>query len=138
MAPEKSLEDPRIPRKGDPSPKVSPSRLKNGSSKKQTSFLHKQGWRHEFGPTVCPIVKNPYLVLQETDDPQHPIHSRPAECGSRQTIQGRPDHPNTMVSPSRGLQVDMHQVAPTLKRPVCSDIQPQITSACVTSSTLPS
>ena len=30
-------------------------------------------------------------------------HSRPAERGRRQAIQARPDHPNRVVSPSRGL-----------------------------------
>ena len=63
--------------------------------------------------------------------------SIPAECGSKQTIQVRPDHSERVVSPSRGLPVDMHQVAPSLDRPVCNDVQ-QVTSVCVTSFMLPS
>ena len=38
-------------------------------------------------------------------------HSRPAECGSGQAIQARPDHPNRVVSPSRGLPLNLQQVA---------------------------
>ena len=40
-----------------------------------------------------------------------PTHSRPAECGSRQVIQARPDHSNRVVSPSRGLPLNLQQVA---------------------------
>ena len=39
-------------------------------------------------------------------------HSRLAECGSGQAIQARPDHPNRVVSPSRGLPLNLQQVAP--------------------------
>ena len=41
-----------------------------------------------------------------------PTHYRPAERGSGQAIQARPDHPNRVVSPSRGLPLNMQQVAP--------------------------
>ena len=41
-----------------------------------------------------------------------PTHSRPAERGSGQAIQARPDHPNRVVSPSRGLPLNLQQVAP--------------------------
>ena len=41
-----------------------------------------------------------------------PTHSRPAECGSGQASQARPDHPNRVVSPSRGLPLNLQQVAP--------------------------
>ena len=37
---------------------------------------------------------------------------RLAECGRRQAIQARPDHPNRVVSPSGGLPSNMQQVAP--------------------------
>ena len=40
-----------------------------------------------------------------------PTHSRPADCGSRQAIQARPDHSNRVVSPSRGLPLNLQQVA---------------------------
>ena len=61
-------------------------------------------------------VENFNLVFQETSDSQSPIHSRPAECGSRQAIQARPDHPDRVVSPSRGLPINMQQVAPASNR----------------------
>ena len=44
-------------------------------------------------------MENPDLVLQETGDPQGPTQSRLAECGSRQAIQARPDHPDRVVLP---------------------------------------
>ena len=52
----------------------------------------------------------PYLVPQKTGDSQSLTHSRPAECGSRQAIQARPDHPNRVVSPSRGPPINMHRL----------------------------
>ena len=38
----------------------------------------------------------------------------PTEHGSRQAIQARPDHPNRVGSLSRGLPLNMQQVAPAL------------------------
>ena len=67
------------------------------------SVIHKQGGRHEVGSTLCPTVENLDLVYQQASNPKSLTHSRPAECGSRQTIQARPDHPDRMVPPSRGF-----------------------------------
>ena len=53
-------------------------------------------------------------------------HSRPAECGSRQGTQARPDHPNKVVSPSGGLPSNMQQVAPALNGPICHLILQQV------------
>ena len=57
---------------------------------------------------------------------------RLAECGRRQAIQARPDHPNTVVSPSGGLPSNMQQVAPASTRPICHEIQQQVALVCVT------
>ena len=62
-------------------------------------------------------MENPDLVLQETGDSQGTTHSRLAECGSRQAMQAGPYHLNRMVSSSRGLPVDMYQVALASNRP---------------------
>ena len=43
-----------------------------------------------------------------------------------------------VVSPSRGLPVDMKQVAQSSNRPVCKEVQQQVTSIFVTSSRVPS
>ena len=75
--------------------------------------LRKQGRRHEVGPAVCPTVENPDLVLQQAGDSQSSTHSRPAKCGSTQATQARSNNPNRVVSPYRGLPVDMHQMAST-------------------------
>ena len=91
-----------------------------------------QGRRHEVGPTLCPTVENLDLVFQKTSDSQSPTHSRPAEHGSRQAIQAGPDHPNGVVSPSRGLPSNMQQVAPAQIRPFRHKVQQQVASVCVT------
>ena len=108
-----------------------------GNWQHYSSVLHKQGRRHEIGPTLCPNMENLDLVYQEASNSQSPTHSRPAERGSRQAIQTRPDHPNRVVSPSRGLPNNMQQVAPALNRPICHEVQQQVTSVCVTSTRFP-
>ena len=62
----------------------------------------------------------------------NPTHSRPAERGSRQAIQARPDHPNRVASPSRGLPLNKQQVAPAPNRLICHEVQQQVASVCVT------
>ena len=79
-------------------------------------------------------MENPGLVFQKTGYSQSPTHSRPAGCGSRQAIQARTDHSDRVVSPSRGLPVDMHQVAQASDRLICYEVQQQTSSVCVTSS----
>ena len=68
------------------------------------------------------------LVCQETSDSQSPTSSRPAECGGRQAIQTRPDHPERVVSPSIGLLINMQQVALASNRFICYEVQQQVTS----------
>ena len=67
---------------------------------------------------------------------QCPTYSRPAECGSRQAILARPDHPNRVVSSSKGLPNNMQQAAPAPDRLVCHEAQ-QIASLCVTGTSSP-
>ena len=86
---------------------------------------------------MCPTVENLDLVCQETSDSQNPAHSRLAGCGSRQAIQARPDHPDRVVSPSRGLPINMQQVALASNRLICHEIQQQVTFVCVTSTGSP-
>ena len=57
---------------------------------------------------------------------------RLAECGRRQAIQARPDHPIRVVSPSGGLPSNMQQVAPASTRPICHKVQQQVALVCVT------
>ena len=108
-----------------------------GNRQHYRSFLHKQGRRHEVGPTVCPSMENLDLVYQTASNSQSPTNSRPAECGSRQTIPTRPDHPNRVVSPSRSLPSFMQQVAPASDRPICHEVQQQVASVYVTSTGSP-
>ena len=99
-----------------------------------SSVLHKQGGRHEVGPTLCPTMENLDLVYQTPSDTESPTHPRPTECGSRQAIPPRPDHSNRMVPPSRGFSSFVQQVAPAQNRSICHEVQQQVTSVCVTSS----
>ena len=77
-------------------------------------------------------------MVQETGDPQSQTHFRLAKCGSRQVIQTRPDHSNRMVSPSRGLPVNMQHVEPTSNRSICQKAQQQVAFVCVTDTGPPS
>ena len=97
-----------------------------------SGVIHKQGRRHEVGPTLCFTMENLDLVRQKSSNSKSPTHSRLAECGRRQAIQARPDHPNRVVSPSGGLPSNMQQVAPASNRPICHEVQPQVALVCVT------
>ena len=97
-----------------------------------SGVIHKQGRRHEVGPTLCFTIENLDLVRQKSSNSKSPTHSRLAECGRRQAIQARPDHPNRVVSPSGGLPSNMQQVAPTSNRPICHEVQQQVALVCVT------
>ena len=108
-----------------------------GNEQHYSSVLHKQGRRHEVRPTLCPAMENLDLVYQAISNSQSPTHSRPAERGSRQAIQTRPDHPNRVVSPSRGLLSNMQQVAPASNKPFGHEVQQQVTSVCVTGTRSP-
>ena len=72
-----------------------------------SGVIHKQRRWHEVGPTLCSTMENLDLVYQKSSNSQSLTHSRPAERGSRQAIQARPDHPNRVVSPSRGIPDNM-------------------------------
>ena len=99
-----------------------------GNRQHYGSILHKQGRRHEVGPSLCPAMENIDLVYQETSNSQSRTHSRPSERSSRQAIQTRPDHPDRVVSPSRGFSNNMQQVAQASDRPICHEVQQQVAS----------
>ena len=86
---------------------------------------------------MCPIVENLDLVYQETSNAQGPTYPRPFKCGSRQVIQAGSDHPDGVVSPSRGFSNIMQQMALASNRPIRHEVQQQVTSICVTSTGSP-
>ena len=57
----------------------------------------------------------------------------PGQLNLVATIQARPDYPYRVGFPSRGLLVDMQQVAPPSNRPVCNEVQQQVNSIFSTS-----
>ena len=114
-------------------------RQDSSSSNRQyySGSLHKQGRRHEVGPALCPTVENLDLVFPATSNSKSPTHPRPFECDSRQTIQTGSDHPNRVVPPSGGFSTDLQPMAPASNRSVCHEVQPQVTSVCLSSTGLP-
>ena len=105
-----------------------------GNRQHYSSSLHKQGRRHEVGPTVCPTVENLDLVLPETSHSKSPTHPRPSKCDSGQAIQAGLNHPDRVVPPSGSVSKDMQQMAPASNRSVCHEVQPHVTSVCIPSS----
>ena len=94
--------------------------------------IYKQGRRYEIGSALRPSVEDLDLVYQKSSNPQSPTYPGPSKCDSRQAIQTRPDHPDRVVSPSRGLPSYMQQVAPASSGLVCHKVQQPVTSICVT------
>ena len=86
---------------------------------------------------MCPTVENFDLVLPKASDSESPTHPGAPKCDSRQTIQAGSDHPDRVVPPSRNFSEVMQQMAPASDRPVCHEIQPQVTSVCLSSTGLP-
>ena len=109
----------------------------SGNRQHYSSRLHKQGRGHEVGPTVCSTVENLDLVFPATSDSKGPTHPRPFKCDSGQAIQAGSDHSNRVVPPSRSFSANMQTMAPPSNRPVCHEVQPQVTSVCVSSTGLP-
>ena len=110
----------------------------SGYRQHNSRSIHKQGRRHEVGPSVCPPVENLDLVFPETSDSKSPSYSRQAKCDSRQAIQTGPDHPDGVVPPPGNISKPMQEVAPASNRSLRHQVQLQATSVCVSSSGLPS
>ena len=102
-----------------------------------SSSLHKQGRRNEVGPTVCPTVENLDLVFPATSDSKSSTHPRPFKCDNRQATQAGSDHPNRVVPPSGSFSTNMQPMAPASNRSICHEVQPQVTSVCLSSTGLP-
>ena len=105
----------------------------SGIRQHYSSGLYKQRRRYEVGPSMCPTVEDPDLVLPETSDVKSPSHPGPSERDSRQAIQTRSDHTDRVVPPPGGISKHMQEVAPTSSRSVCHKIQPQTSSVCLSS-----
>ena len=114
-------------------------RQNSSSSNRQyySGSLHKQGRRHEVGPAVCPTLENLDLVFPATSNSKSQTHPRPFKCDSQQTIQAGSDHPNRVVPPSGGFSTHLQPMAPASNRSICHEVQPQVTSVCLSSTGLP-
>ena len=109
----------------------------SGHRQYHSGGLHKQRRRYEVGPTVCPTVENLDLVFPATSDSKSPTYPWPTKCDSRQAIPAQSDHPNRMVTPSGRFSKLMQQMAPASDRPICHEVQPQVTSVCLSSTRYP-
>ena len=98
------------------------------------SSLYQQGRGYEVRPTVCPTMENLDLVFRKASNSESQTYPRPLKCGSGQTVQTGSDHPNRMVSPSRGFSSPVQQVASASNRSLCYEIQQQIAPVCITNS----
>ena len=100
--------------------------------------VYKQGRRHEVRAPLCSTLENFDLVYPEASNIEGPAHPRPPQCDSRQIIQAWSNHTDRMVPPSGNLSQTMQQMAPASDRPVCHEVQSQVTSVCVSGSGPPS
>ena len=82
---------------------------------------------------MCPTVENLDLVFPATSGSKSPTHPRLTKCDSGQTIQAGSDHPDRVVPPSGSFSKVMQKMAPASDRPICHEVQPQVTSVCVSS-----
>ena len=82
-------------------------------------------------------LQNLDLVFPATSNSKSQTHPRPFKCDSRQTIQAGSDHPNRVVPPSGGFSTDLQPMAPASNRSICHEVQPQVTSVCLSSTRLP-
>ena len=71
-------------------------------------------------------------MYQESSNSQSLTYPRLTKCGSGQAIQAGSDHPDGVVSPSRGFSNIMQEVAPASNRPIRHKVQQQVTSIYVT------
>ena len=110
----------------------------SGHGQYNSSSLHKQGGRYEVRPTLCPSMENLNLVYQPPGNTKSPTHPRPSKCDSGQVIQAWSNHPDRMVSPSGSFSKTVRKMAPASDRPICHEVQPQVTSICVSGTGLPS
>ena len=78
------------------------------------SYINKEGGMRS--GSLCALLWRILTWCTRKQVTQSSTHSRPAERCSRQAIQAKPDHPNGVVSPSRGLPNKMQQVAPAKNR----------------------
>ena len=109
----------------------------SGHRQYHSGGLHKQRRRYEVGPTVCPTAENLDLVFPATSDSKSLTYPWPTKCDSRQAIPAQSDHPNRMVTPSGRFSKLMQQMAPASDRPICHEVQPQVTSVCLSSTGYP-
>ena len=99
------------------------------------AYINKEGGMRS-GP-LCPTVENLDLVFPATSDSKSSTHPRPFKCDSRQAIQVGSDHPNRVVPPSGSFSTNMQPMAPASNRFICNEVQPQVTSVCLSSTRLP-
>ena len=90
------------------------------------SYINKEGGMRS-GP-LCALLWRILTWCTQKQVTQSPTHPRPVECGSRQAIPARPDHPDRVVSPSIGFPNYIQPVEPASNIPIGHQVQLQFTS----------
>ena len=99
------------------------------------AYINKEGGMRT-GP-LCALPWRIFTWCSQRQVTKSPTHPRPFKCDSRQAIQAGSNHPNRVVPPSGGFSANMQPMAPPSNRPFCHEVQPQITSVCLSSTGLP-
>ena len=96
--------------------------------------VHQQGRRYEIRLSLCSPLETPSVVQPKADCVTSQAYSRSPECHCRQAVSARTDNSDGMVSPSRGFQPPLQEMAQTRNRLVCDKVQPQASQVCISGS----
>ena len=95
------------------------------------AYINKEGGMKS-GP-LCALLWRILTWCSQRQVTKSPTYPWPTKCDSRQAIQAESDHPNRMVPPSGRFSKIVQQMAPASDRPICHEVQPQVTSVCLSS-----
>ena len=98
-----------------------------------SSGIYQQAGGHEVRKSVCPLVENPVLVRQKRSADQSPPHSRQTQCGGGQAVTSEASHTDRVVACTRGVQVNLSDLAHSTSGLVCDSVQQQVTTVCIPS-----
>ena len=99
--------------------------------------LHKQGRRDEVGPALCPTLENLDLVFPATSNSKaRHIPGRLNVIADKLSRLGQTIQTEWSLLPEI-FQQDMQPMAPASGGSVCHEVQPQVTSVCLSSTRTP-
>ena len=98
------------------------------------AYINKEGGMRS-GP-LCALL---WRILTWCSQRQVTLKARhiPGRLNVIADIQAESDHPNRVVPPSGSFSTNMQPMAPASNRSICHEVQPQVTSVCLSSTGLP-